>query len=123
MWWPELMTRKIAAILTIAGGIFYILGGALGLGGVFEGIFRIGLIAGPIIMIGGALVSSRVRNVRMAGVALAIVGVMFAGIYWCGGLIAGPILILMGSIYGLRYKESIPVQETLPNKATQQVGV
>jgi hypothetical protein len=100
------MTKKVAAVLTIIGGVFYIIGGLLGFGGLLAGILRIGLFAGPIIMVGGVLVNSKVRRDRVAGGLLAIVGVIFAGAYWCGGLIAGLVLTFTGSISGLAIRSS-----------------
>ncbi len=104
---------KIFGILTILGGLFYIMGGALGLGGLFLGTVRIGLVAGPIIMMGGILSSSKARKVRVAGSVLAILGVILAGIYLCGGLVAGLILTLTGSISALRYKEPLLGSENI----------
>ncbi len=117
------MTKKVAMILTIAGGVFYIIGGLLGLGGLFAGIVRIGLVAGPVIITGGMLVNSNSRKVRVAAGVLAIVGVIFAGVYGCGGLIAGLALTLTGSISGLRFRESNPVQQTLTSQATRPAEV
>jgi len=117
------MTKKVAAVLTIIGGVFYVIGGLLGFGGLLAGILRIGLVAGPIIMVGGVLVNSKVRKVRVAGSVLAIAGIIFAGVYGCGGLIAGLVLTFAGSISGLRYKEPIPVRQTLPSQAPRPAGV
>jgi len=118
-----LITKKLAAVLMMVGGVFYIIGGALGFGDLFMNILRIGLVAGPIIIVGGIFVDSNNRKLRVAGSVLAIFGIIFAGVYGCGGLIAGLVLTLTGSISGLRYNESIPVRQTLPSQAPRLAGV
>ena len=104
-----MISRKAAMVLTVVGGAFYTVGGILGLGGLVLGILRVGLVAGPVIILAGILVNSKRRKVRWKGGSLAIVGILVAAAYGCGGLLAGLILTLAGSIFGIRYKEPVAI--------------
>jgi hypothetical protein len=115
-----------AFVLSLMGGIFYILGGlvvalvgafigglagVLGGAGIGVGIFAlstIGLVSGIIMIIGAALLNSsdvgRVRTGSVLVLVFAIIGAIFTFL----GLVIGFILALIGSILGLVWKPSPP---------------
>ncbi len=102
------MNRLTAAALTIAGGAFYIAGGLTLGSGLTVGGIPVGLPAGIAIMTGGVLIRSMKWAVSIAGGALAIAGVLFAGVNGCGGLAAGLALTLIGSISTFRFSGRAP---------------
>jgi hypothetical protein len=125
------VSKTAAMVLTIIGGVFYIMGGfiagaivwaALGSLSVLLGSpnptevatsalmtsIEVGLFSGIIIIIGGVLIHARSRKVRVIGGVLAIVGMLVGIINTFGGLLIGLILTLLGSIFGFLYKEPEP---------------
>jgi len=125
------VSKTAAMVLTIIGGVFYIIGGIVagaivGAGlGFLAGLsgspnpvqtatsaliigIEVGLFSGIIIIIGGVLIHAKSRKVRVVGGVLAIVGMLVGVINTFGGLLIGLILTLLGSIFGFLYKEPEP---------------
>ncbi len=115
-----------AFVLSLIGGIFILLGGALiaAIAGMFSGAFSmlgfgdfglgvallgsLGLIFGLIIIIGGVMMYVRPQQHVMWGVivlVLSIVSIPFS----LAGFIIGFILALVGGILGLVFKPQAPM--------------
>lgn len=129
-----LVSKQVGAVLTILGGVFYIIGSFLGaaLGSLFAGltgayssyqnggvyynnvgaeflfILGLGIFAGAMIIVGGALLNSDSSARRKSGGILAIVMMVFGALPSLGGLVIGFLLTLIGSVIGLTYKEGSP---------------
>ena len=113
--------------LLIAGGAFYIVGGIVAgmiVGGlmVFSGALSgqsmtaqasgvlatsigFGLLTGVLIIIGGVMVNSGSRKVRIIGGVLAITMSVIGLVNTAAGLVIGFVLTLVGAIVGITHKE------------------
>lgn len=126
-------SKQAGAVLTILGGVFYIIGSLLGavLTAVFVGmanafpngyqgapsvglgsagaiavlVFGLGIFSGAMIIVGGALLNSDSSDRRKAGGVLAIAMMIIGAIPTFGGFLIGFILTLIGSVIGLTYKQ------------------
>ena len=131
-----MVSKQIAAVLTILGGVLYIFGSIVGgiLFGSFFGfasalrsvsnpgggyslanasaatlaILGFGIFTAILIIIGGVLLNSDSGPRRKAGGALAIVMMILGAVPDVGGFFIGFIFVLVGSVIGLTYKESSP---------------
>jgi hypothetical protein len=131
-----LVSKQIAAILTILGGVFYLFGsfaGVLLFGSLlgFEsglsrvtspgrglslanasatalGIFVFGILAAILIIAGGAYLNSDNRSYRRSGGILAIIMMILGAVPDVGGFFIGFVFVLIGSVLGLTYKETSP---------------
>jgi hypothetical protein len=108
-----------AMVLSIIGGIFVLLGGAvvafvgslistldtsgLGLGGGFTVLGVIGIILGLIMIVGGIMISSNPQSHTMWGVIILILSIV-SWITSFGGLVIGFILGLIGGILAITFK-------------------
>jgi hypothetical protein len=120
-----MVTKQIAAIFIILGGVFYIFGslagGALaafsfgmlsGLGYMSGGgaasaslaLLGFGILMGVFIIIGGIMINSDSSTTRKGGGALAIVAMIIGAIPTLAGLGIGFIFTLVGSVIGLTFK-------------------
>jgi hypothetical protein len=120
------LDKKTAMILTLVGGIFYVIGGLLAglvVGGLtaftggltgnpqalqeasnhFATIFGTGLITGIIIIIGSVMINSNSSKLRKVGGIIAIIMALLGIVNTLGGLLIGFILTMVGSIYGITY--------------------
>ena len=129
----RLVSKLTAAILTIAGGFFYaVVGAIIGLaaayypGGlannldtgvnlpaslvndVIYAVAAFGIISGALIMVGGFLLNSDSKSRRRWGGVLALVMMVLGAIPTVGGLVIGFILTLVGAVLGLSNKSEPP---------------
>ena len=96
----------IVALAAVIGGLAKIAGyGAAGLAvAAVGGIGGIGLICGIVIIIGAVMMNSSNRfRVRAASIVVLVFTIIGA-IFTLGGLVVGFILALIGSILGLTWK-------------------
>lgn len=131
-----MVSKQIAAVFTILGGVFYIFGSFLGAvmfgslfgfasvfgnlstqgrgvslanaGAAATSIFVFGIFAAILIIVGGALLNSDDGSRRKAGGILAVVMMLLGAIPDVGGLFIGFVFVLVGSVLGLTYKEMSP---------------
>jgi len=125
-----LVSKQVASILTILGGVFYIIGSFFG-SVIFAGVFGIvtafsrtgtvggfiptvimfliwGSISGATIVVGGALLNSELPLRRKIGGIIAIIAMVVGVIPSLAGFAVGFILTLIGTVVGLTYKEGNP---------------
>ena len=113
-----------AFVLSLVGGVFYILGGAfiaflatvvgslaslvgagyLGLGIV--GLGTIGLVSGIVILVGAVMMNSSDKSKVRTGSILVLVFTLVGAAFTIGGFFIGFILALIGAILGLTWKPS-----------------
>jgi len=130
-----LVSKQIAAVFAILGGVFYVFGSFVGgvlLGSLFGiadsirgfsspggdilanagaaavSIVVFGIFAGVLIIVGGALLNSDQGSRRKAGGILAIVMMILGAVPDVAGFGIGFIFVLIGSALGLTYKETSP---------------
>jgi len=113
---------KTAAILTIVGGVFVLLGGLAlaAIGAIFSfllggltGLFFIGLVIGILILVFGVLMFVKPEMKLIWGILtiiMAIVSIPFA----FGGFLIGFILSLIGGIMAITYKVREPTPMMYP---------
>jgi hypothetical protein len=113
-----------AFVLSLIGGIIYILVGGLVaaaaafLGGMFGAVGMgiagaavatvgaIGLISGIIMIVGAAMMNSSEKSRVRTGSILVLIFALVGAIFTFGGLVVGFILALIGSILGLTWNPS-----------------
>ncbi len=131
-----MVSKQIAAVFTILGGVFYVFGSFLGaavfgslfgFASAFSGlstpghgfslanagaaamsIFVFGIFAAILIIVGGTLLNSDDGSRRKAGGILAAVMMVLGAIPDVGGFFIGFVFVLVGSVLGLTYKEMSP---------------
>jgi hypothetical protein len=127
-----LVSKQIAAVLTIIGGVFYLFGSVVGslMSALFSSFsyFRnpsnltshsisssaalavlvFGLICGIMMIVGGALINSDESVRRKSGGILALATMVIGAVPDVGGLGIGFFLALVGGVLGLTYKPNEP---------------
>ena len=131
-----MVSKQIAAVFTILGGVLYIFGSFVGgflfgtlfgIASVFGGIsnpargyslanagaaalavFAFGIFAAILVIVGGALLNSDQGPRRKAGGILSLVMMVLGAIPDVAGFVIGFIFVLVGSVIGLTYKENSP---------------
>lgn len=145
-----MVSKQIAAVFAILGGVFYIFGSFVGgvlLGSIFgiadsvrsfssplesnavakagdaaAGILVFGIFVGVLIIVGGALLNSDTGSRRKAGGILAIVMMILGAIPDLAGFGIGFVFVLIGSVLGLTYKETSPDLTVGIERATPVFG-
>ena len=124
-----MVSKQVGAILTILGGVFYIIGSLFGalvgsflyaMGTAFQstnssgaGTFALfllgfGVVMGIVIILGGVWLNSDRKDTRRGGGILAICGIIFGALPTLGGLVIGFFFVVVGSVIGLTYKPGAP---------------
>lgn len=121
-----------AFILSLIGGIIYLLVGALiAVGAAFIGsvaglagagaiglavvaVGSIGLVSGVVMIIGAAIMNTSDKSRVKTGSILVLVFTLIGAIFTVGGFLVGFILALIGSILGLTWKPSMPMAPPPP---------
>ncbi len=109
-----------AMVLSIIGGIFYLLIGIIlvGLGAVLgsfigglgigvAAIGGIGLVSGIIIIVGAAIMNTSDKSKVRMGSILVLVFTLIGAVFTFGGVVIGFILALIGSVLGLTWNPSV----------------
>lgn len=130
---PSVAEKPTAAfILSLIGGIIYLLVGALiAVGAAFIGsvaglagagaiglavvaVGSIGLVSGVVMIIGAAIMNTSDKSRVKTGSILVLVFTLIGAIFTVGGFLVGFILALIGSILGLTWKPSMPMAPPPP---------